>query len=287
MDSSQLLPELMQAEALLYEGKAQQVVETLSRLAEDAQEYVAANCVTTEKVQYFSFPTYFELLAYRRVENDPRELRDVGEPLDRLYADLGLACVMVGEYDLATEAYKQAVRWNPMECEYRLRLADLFATNGNIDEYLALTYSVFERASEAGHIARAFVNFAQYYQQSGRAMLCAAALRRASKFQVKDKRVVDALEEAEGTEHDPALLDDKETSELLATEGLPDGANAEIAISLLMCALDAGKAQDKTLATNLVIRARGLVGSAAVAAILELIKDADADLAQERAQEEA
>lgn len=52
----------------------------LERLAADAEEYVDRNCPTTDEVQWFSFPTIFERLCYRRVEKDPRELRDVGEP---------------------------------------------------------------------------------------------------------------------------------------------------------------------------------------------------------------
>ena len=47
-----------------------------------------------------------------------------------------------------------------MGCEYRLNLADLYRIDGDPQEYLALTYSVFERASDARHRERAFANFA-------------------------------------------------------------------------------------------------------------------------------
>ena len=226
-------------------------------IAEDAEEYVDRNCPTTDEVQWFSFPTIFERLAYRRVEKDPRELRDVGEPMDRLYGDLALAAVHTGDYDIATNALKQAVRWNPMGCEMRLNLADLFRVNGDINEYLALTYSVFERASDARHLARAFANFSEYFLVQQKPRTAAAALR-------------------------AGLVGDDEARDLLAQEGLPDGANAEIAICLLMCATDAAQAGQQDVATNLTVRARDLVGEEASMALLRLIRQSDADLAADQ-----
>ena len=64
-------------------------------------------------------------------------------------------------------------------------------------------------------------------------------------------------------------------SELLAAEGLPDGANAEIAVCLLMCAGDAATAGARDVAANLTLRARDLVGEPAAKALLELIHETD------------
>ena len=101
MGKTRLSDELLRAEGLLVQGQQDSALELLARLAEDAEEYVDRNCPTTDELQWFSFPTLFERLAYRRVERDPRELRDVGEPLDRLYADLALANVRCGDYEAA------------------------------------------------------------------------------------------------------------------------------------------------------------------------------------------
>ena len=166
MIQTEMTDELERAEGLMLQGQPERAAELLARLAEDAEEYVDKNCPTTDEVQWFSFPTLFERLAYRRVEKDPRELRDVGEPLDRLYGDLALANVHAGDYDAAMSALKSAIRWNPMDCGSRLNLADLYRVAGDMQEYLALTYSVFERASDARHLARAFVNFSGWFQAS-------------------------------------------------------------------------------------------------------------------------
>ena len=278
MNQTTLTDELERAEGLMLQGEAEQAAELLARLAEDAEEYVDKNCATTDEVQWFSFPTLFERLAYRRVEDDPRELRDVGEPLDRLYNDLALANVQAGDYDAATEALKRAVRWNPMDCGYRLNLADLFRVAGDMQEYLALTYSVFERASDARHLVRAFVNFSGYFEVCEKPRTAAAALRAARAFGMSDSTLDAALNQAAGTEKDPDLVDDAEMRELLAAEGLPDGANAEIAVCLLMCAGDAAQAGARDVAATLTLRARDLVGEPAAKALLELIRETDAGL---------
>lgn len=88
--------------------------------------------------------------------------------------------------------------------------------------------------------------------------------------------------QAAGTTHDPDLVGDDEARDLLAQEGLPDGANAEIAICLLMCATDAAQAGQQDVATNLTVRARDLVGEEASMALLRLIRQSDADLAADQ-----
>lgn len=268
------------AESLLAAGEDAAAEATLVRLAEDAEEYVDRNCPTTDELQWFSFPTIFERLAYRRVESDPRELRDVGEPLDRIYGDLAFSEVRLGEYDAAIEALKRAVRWNPMDCGYRLDLAELFRVEGNLQEHLALTYSVFERASDVRHLVRAFVNFARYWLSSGQDELAGAAIHAALGLGCEDATLQDLAESAAGTPADPSAISNEKAAELLGGEGLPDGANAEIAICLLMCATDAVAAGQRQLATTLTVRARDLVGSAAAETLVELIRSTDADLEQ-------
>ncbi|WP_317430796.1 hypothetical protein [Parolsenella catena] len=276
-ERTNMTDELDAAEGLIAGGQADLAVELLERLAADAEEYVDRNCPTTDEVQWFSFPTIFERLCYRRVEKDPRELRDVGEPLDRLYADLAFALVNEGDYAAATEALRQAVRWNPMGCGYRLDLAELYRTNGDADEYLALTFSVFERASDVRHLVRAFCNFARHFMDMGADSAAAAALRCARRLDWPDVVLEDLLERAKGTRADPDSLSDEQASSVLAENGLPDGANAEVALCMLMCATDSAASGDRTLATALTVRARDLVGAPAVKALLELIRSTDAE----------
>ena len=88
LEQSELTEAIMLAEGYLMQGQTYMALELLSRRAEDVEEYIDRNCPTTDSQQWFSFSSPFDRLAYQVVERDPRELRDVGEPLDRLYADL-------------------------------------------------------------------------------------------------------------------------------------------------------------------------------------------------------
>ena len=275
-ERTNMTDELDAAEGLFAGGQGELACELLERLAADAEEYVDRNCPTTDEVQWFSFPTVFERLCYRRVEKDPRELRDVGEPLDRLYADLAFVLVSEGDYAAATEALRQAVRWNPMGCGYRLDLAELYRTNGDIDEYLGLTFSVFERASDVRHLVRAFCNFARHFMDTGADSAAAACLRCARRLDWSDNVLDGLIDRVKGTPCDPDALTDEQTSQVMAENGLPEGANAEVALCLLMCATDVAS-KDRSLATNLTVRARDLVGTSAVKALLELIRSTDAE----------
>lgn len=281
MDLSQMAADLTAAEMLLATGEAEEAEKRLSAMAADAEEYVDRNCQPTEEVQYFNFPTMFDRLAYRRVERDPRRLVQVDEPLERLYGDLAFALVNTGDYDRAAEALKQAVRWNPMDCGHRLDLAELYRVKGDVDEWLALTYSVFSRASEAVHLVRAYVNFARHYERTGRPELEAACLVCAANLGVADKGLEELTAAAAGTPADPASLTREQASQLVEAEGLPDGANAEIAVCLLMCATDVAAAGDRKQASAFILRARDLVGEEACALLLDLIRTTDAENGQE------
>ena len=261
LEQSELTEAIMLAEGYLMQGQTYMALELLLRRAEDVEEYIDRNCPTTDSQQWFSFSSPFDRLAYQVVERDPRELRDVGEPLDRLYADLALARMTDGDTHLAIEALKQAVRWNPMACEHRLNLAELCRDVGDISEYLALSHSVLIRASEPSHLIRAFLSFAEYFQASGKSREAAALLRAVRRVDASDPLLRVALEQAVGTQCDPDVVSDEEEGRILDELQLPRGANAQVVICLLQCALDARELGDQDAETRLMLRARALAGT--------------------------
>ena len=276
-DQTGLTEQLERCEGLMLQGQDEQAAELLAHLAEDAEEYVDKNCPTTDELQWFSFPTLFERLAYRRVEKDPRELRSVGEPLDRLYNDLALANVHVGDYDAAAAALKGAIRWNPMDCGSRLNLADLYRVDGDRQEFLALSFSVFERASEARHLARAFVNFASWFEVSDRSPRrpprpCA---RRATSAcgTVPSRRRLTRPPAPTAT---PTWSTTPRCASFLPPRGCLTVPTPTLP-SACSCAGDAARAGDRNTAATLTLRARDLVGEPACKALLELINSTDED----------
>ncbi len=162
-----------------------------------------------------------------------------------------------------------------MGCGYRLDLAELYRIKGDIDEWLALTFSVFARASEAQHLVRAYCNFARHFEETGRPRTAAACLKSAQNLSEDDAALGKMVAAARGTDGDPDALTRREAAELVEAEGLPDGANAEIAVCLLMCATDAADAGDRNLAASLTLRARDLVGAEACALLIDVIRSTD------------
>lgn len=269
--------ELDAAEGLLAGDQLDYALELLERLVSDAEEYIDRNCKATDDDQWFSFPTPFESLAYRRIESDPRDIHEAGEPFDRLYADYALALLSDGDTEAATDALKQAVRWNPMECSYRLDLAELYRAQGNMQEFLGLSHSVFMRASDALHLIRAYCNFARYFEANGDQRTSAACLRAAQKLDFPDALLDSLLEQAAGADNDPTILSDEDMKALLGEQDIPVGANAEVAGCLLVSATTAAQKGDKALATTLTVRARDLIGAPAVKNLLQLIHEASAE----------
>lgn len=270
------------AEDLLAAGELDHAQMVLEPLAEQAGEYTDAVCHDTEVRQWFSFADAFERLAYRRVENDLRELTQIEAPFDRLYAALAYVYIQKQELEAARDALKQAVRWNPMNCAHRLNLAEVFRALGNTWEWTALSASVLDRASTPQALARAYANLGQYFVEEDN-LRAAEACRRAALRAYDADPAATALAAQLDQEH-PELAgeSDEQVNAELAAQGLASGANAEIAVCLLMCATDAAAEGDRNEATRLTLRARDLVGAPACEALIRLIHESDAELAYEQ-----
>ena len=68
----------------------------------------------------------------------------------------------------------------------------------------------------------------------------------------------------------------------LAEAGIPSGASTDLVVCMLMCATDAARNGDARLATDLTVRAYGLVGAPAAEALIALIREGDAALERGR-----
>ncbi len=275
------LEDLYRAENFLGQGEVEAALPLLRELRDDAEAYIAVACPTSDEVQWFSFSDAFERLAYRRVERDPRRLEQAPLPFDRLYSDLGFAYIRLEEWALARDALMQAVRWDPMNCSYRLDLAEVFHILGDVREWASLSHSVLDRASDPRSAGRAYANLGQLFCDEGNAKAAAGCLSRARALAPRERRV-DALADRAGALFGGVEVSDEDAAAELENQGVPASLNAEIAICLIMCATDASRAGDADEATRLTIRARDLVGADAAAALIRLVRESDAELAAER-----
>ena len=276
------LKDIMYAENFLAQGDLATALPLLERLCEEAEERIANEFQTTDEVQYFSFADTFERLAYKRVEDDPRELVQVDVPYDRLYADLAFAYVRSGDLERARAALMQAARWDPMNCAYRLDLAEVFRALGDAHEWAALSHSVIERAADARLLAGAYANMGMYFLEAGNSLAAAGCARRALELGPREQRVMRLAQAI--SERDAAWdeVPDAEAAAEMERQGVPASPNAEIAICLVMCATDAAAEGDADEATRLTLRARDLVGADAAKALVALVRESDAELERER-----
>ena len=284
MDLPISLQDITYAENYLAQGDLATATPLLERLVELAEEYIDAECKTEENRQYFSFDSKFERLAYRRVEKDPRELVQVEVPFDRLYSDMAFAYIRQQDYVSARNALMQAVRWDPMNCNYRLDLAELFRALEDKQEWASLSFSVLERASDGKCAARAYANLGQYFLEPETENVSAAVgcARLALRLAPNDAHTTRLLNKIHTAYPDAADESDDHVMGELSLQGVPTSPSAEIAICLIMCATDAASDGDKQEATRLTVRARDLVGEEACAAIIKLVRESDAELNAER-----
>ena len=283
MDLPFTLADLNLAENFLGQGDIESALPLLQDLRDALEAYSAAACRTTDSVQYFSFADAFERLAYRRVENDPRTLVQVPLPFDRVYADLALCYLRQQEYALARDALMQAVRWNPMNGNYRLDLAEVFRVLGDTREWASLSHSVLDRAADPRTAARAYANLGQFFAGEDNLKAAVGCARLAGRMAPTERRVAQLKDRIDEMEGDASAVSDVDAMSELEAQGVPTALNAEIAICLIMCATDAGAAGNTDEATRLIIRARAMVGSDAVKALIQLVRESDAELAAERA----
>lgn len=263
------------AETYLAAGDISTASQILERYLELAEEYIAEECQTTDEVQYFSFQDSFERLCYARVEHDPRRIVAVPAPFDRLYSDVAYVCIQQQDYERARDALIQAVRWNPMNCKYRLDLAEIFRALGDIQEWAALSNSVLERASDGRVAARAYSNLGQLFIDQDNAVAASGCARLAVRLAPADARTV-ALMDRLAKEH-PEVAKDSDDHVLgeLSIQGIPTSPSADVAICLLICASDAATAGDRAQAAEYTARANGLIGKEACSALIKMIRETD------------
>lgn len=261
------------AENFIMNGDLEAAEPILTELVGEFERYRDEHLQPSDSVQYFSFSSVFERLAYRRVEDDPRELVMVPLSADRLYSDLAFAHIRSQDYERACDELAQAVRWNPMNCAYRLQLAAVYKALGRADEWVGLSYSVLSRASEPTQLGGAYANLGIVFSDEGKARAAAGCARLALRY-APEAAQTKRLAERVAREH-PELADEDDQAlyEAVEQEGVPAGANAEIAVCLLMCASDALERDEKAEAARLTVRARDLVGEKACRALGQLVRE--------------
>lgn len=131
----------------------------------------------------------------------------------------------------ARNALMQAVRWDPMNCNYRLDLAELFRALEDKQEWASLSFSVLERASDGKCAARAYANLGQYFLEPETENVSAAVgcARLALRLAPNDAHTTRLLNKIHTTYPDAADESDEHVMGELALQGVPTSPSAEVA----------------------------------------------------------
>lgn len=270
--------QLERGEAYLADEKYEEVLPYLEGMAADAQTFIDETYAPDDKVQWFSFSSQFELLTYKRVESDPREIRPAVRPFDRMFADLGFCQMQLGRFEDARESLKQAVRWNPMDCAHRLDLAWVMGRLGEYEEHLRMAYSVFDRASKSSQLARAYTIFCSYFKSGEQYETAAACAKCGLELAPDDPQLNNmATDLALSHQSNPREMTDALAESLLDAQGIPAGANVEVVLSALMLADIAGASGDMQTCADMAQVAVDLVGQERANALAQLVADTARD----------
>ena len=267
MDLSVSLEDIQHVENFLGQGDVESALPALLEMRDAIEGYAERVCRATDHIQYFTFSDSFELLAYRRVEKDPRTIQQAPIPFDRVYSDLAFVYIQQQEYAL--------------NCAYRLDLAELYRVLGDAREWAALNYSVLARTADAKLFGRACAGLGLFFLDKDEKMLASGFARRAAAYAPGERQTLSLMQRLMAEAPEEANASEEEAARALEEQGFEADPNAEIAICLLMCATDAAQEGDRNEATRYTLRARDLVGEDAAKALIQLIRETDAELAAE------
>ncbi len=228
---------------------------------------------TSESIQYFCFRSDLEKMLYSRVEKDPRQLVMVSEAYDKLYTQLAYCYLMLEDKQKAKDALAQAIRWNPMNCSYRLNLAQLMLEDAQESEALSLAYSVFERAQKPKELVLAYLMFARVFMQAEKLSTAGAILKAAHKLDPQYPPLQEALYALRAAGTEALELDDELAEELLDEQGLPEGANLAVVIGILIAADQAALEGNKEHEQAYFEQAAQLVGEKNAQVLSQIIKE--------------
>ena len=80
----------------------------------------------------------------------------------------GAVLVNLEKYEQAEDAYKESLKWNPVNVEATFEYLDLIKRLGREDEYFKETIEAFLFIFRPEHIAKCYRNLGYYFMKNGK-----------------------------------------------------------------------------------------------------------------------
>ena len=245
--------------------------ETISKLEAD-DIYNGENGDTV----YFAFAEPMENILYSLRNTVDKPVTQAPEPFASLYFTYGKLLMGMKDFEGAEAALKQAMRWNPVNPNIALMLADVYRAQERFEDFADVTKKVFQNAYTGPYLARCYRNMGYYFvetQQWKEAMGCyLMSLEYDPESEDATKEIQYIQEKSEGAAGVPRIDDFKETAR---EHGIPVGPDQEIvgiAVSYGRQALDDGR---KDVAHYFLVMAYDLTNDDSIRALADEIEAED------------
>ena len=224
---------------------AEELLEKAIRIVEDIYRLILRHD-PEETCEYHSFDEYFEEFIYRYLYSSGKKVVSLSIPYARIYRMYGAVLVNLEKYEQAEAAYKESLKWNPVNAEATFEYLDLIKRLGREDEFFKETIEVFLFIFRPEHIAKCYRNLGYYFMKNRKWQEAANCYLLSLRYDDADEKeirlVLDRIKQE--SEMKSMLLSEEKMNEINKTYGVPIGANAEL-VSMACCLGDVFLKQKK------------------------------------------
>lgn len=223
MGSSDRIYELYNEAKKCIEGKkysrAVKVLEEMTGLAE--KEYKG------REGKWFSFNHILETYYYVCFMKDASPLQYTEYNISAFYRLYGFSLMKLTRYEKAKDAYLQAVKWNPVDLDSYVQMAELYKQMKDLEGVKKVTMKFYDFCCTRETMARFYRNMGYYYLEKNELETAAALYQYSNIFcptdsAARELRFIERAWDKEMTEYDIPSI-----QKLLSENNIPLGPNPD------------------------------------------------------------
>lgn len=215
--------------------EAKKILEPLIDEIEEIDDYE-----DTDSTVYRTFHEPFELIMYENQYKVNKEILGVEDPFDDVYLSYGLLLTELKEFEHAREIFIKGQRWNPVNANLLLGIADTYQMENNLEKFFETTIDAFKVSFKAEQVGRCFVNLGDYFSVSKLyppARICYNLALIYDELNTDSNSGLKYIELATGNKYDETVA---EKIESISEEyGIPKGADADLVALATTCGEEA------------------------------------------------
>lgn len=249
--------------------EARKTLEALIHEIEEIDDYV-----DTDKTVYRTFHEPFELIMYENQYKINKEILGVPEAFDDVYLSYGRLLIELKEFEHARENFIKGQRWNPVNANLLLGIADSYQAEENLKKFFEVTIEAFKIAFKAEQVARCFVNLGDYFSVSKLYPPARICYNLALVYDEKNNNSNDGLkyiELATGNKYDEKVAEKIES--ISAEYNIPAGADADLVALATTCGEEALNEKNFVMARYYFEAAYDIGDEEAIEKYLELLPE--------------